>query len=160
MTYIPPCPDPLLGEDLTLITVQGLARNDVTGAWATTGSEYSLMAYIRSVRASDRIQTKDIRPVSSPLENYVPFANGEYADLACIRRSLDADVMSSLWHGTESKRFLVSWIEGSEQCVGYFTGSQKDAGVEDYADNTITWSLQPMNPGTGQKSNVTREPVA
>lgn len=159
MPYEPPCPDPLLGQDLTLITVQGLTRN-ISGVWVATGSEYSLMAYIRSVRASHRIQTKDIRPVNSPLENYVPFGWGEYADLACIRRSEDADVMSTLWHGTDSLRFLVSWNEGSEQCVGYFTGSQKDAGVEDYADNTITWSLQPMNPGTGQKSNVTRIPIS
>lgn len=151
------CPDPLLGEHLTSITVQGLTPHLVTGVpdgtWDVTGTAHTLTAYIRRTEHSEDTGARDIRPVNSKLLNFVPLTEGEGLVIACLARSGDENVMNTLWRATTSKRFQVSWVEGDETMVGQFTGGRRQGGISDYGENLIEWTLLPMNNGTGP--NVT-----
>ena len=141
----------LLGEHLTICTLQGLAIDLTTGVISNAGDAVEFAARVLSLGHNLQIIADDIRPVNETGINMVPHSSGRGLRVQVLQDYDEAQVESInlLVNATASHRFLMGWTEGATVKTCYATLMEWTGGVENRGANPATLTFAPMKPRNG-----------
>lgn len=146
----------LLGEDLTVITVQPLSVDNATGDLSDLGSSIDLVGMIMEVDPTEESINQDMRPVNEPGINMVPVSHGTFLRLAVIQdKGVTQLTKRTQLSETPSRRFRISTVMGGEQEDTYATFRRRNRGIKDRGMNLAVFEFDPMKPRNASQVTYT-----
>lgn len=141
----------MVGTHLTDVTLKTASVNASTGEW-TLSSAIALTDVAVRVNRNLVIQTRNIKPVNSGKTNMVPVETGNFAELAVLRKSSAASLLTTA-AGTSTRHYL-STTEAVDLTVGYYQLTGLRDGIDDEGQAIVIASYEPVDMGA--TAQVTR----
>lgn len=135
---------PLLGENLTAITIEAGTNNLGT---VTYSAPQNIRAYISDqggLGGQLRRDTENIRPIWRRQHNMVITGEGHYLDVACIQRSDSANILRQMANYDVAR---VTWTQGVETYTVKYTVATLEYGVRARGQNVNVLHLEPFDDG-------------
>jgi hypothetical protein len=125
------------------VTKQAMAAD---GTLSDSGSALDVRASLEEFGHSVGVETEQIRPIWSVVQNEVYISSGNRGRIVTLNRTQSAAHLSSIAETHSNGYVKLAWTESKEQYVGYFKVGDYEGGLRGHGRQVKSLMLLPCDP--------------